>query len=166
MTVNPDGTTQPVPVAIYGGVGTAQSGDPAEPFAGATDGLVLVDFDPVVLEDGQALSGSYSFGEGEGTVLGGTTTGGGTTMMGGETTVAASTEDGGTPEQAGIDLNEDGAVDEFDGRFAVQTSDQGVSSTPEEGALPGTGGLILPVAGFVGAALLVGGLLYYRKLAS
>ena len=96
----------------------------------------------------------------------GTTMGGGTTMMGGETTAVAGIEDGGTPEQVGIDLNEDGAVDENDGQFAVQTSDEGLASTPEEGALPGTGGLILPVVGVAGAAVLLGGLLYYRKLAS
>ncbi len=88
----------------------------------------------------------------------------GETTMGGETTVAVETEDGGTPEQAGIDLNEDGAVDEADGEFAVQTSDEGVSSTPDEGALPGTGGLILPIAGLLGALLIVlGGLLRRRS---
>ncbi len=100
------------------------------------------------------------------------TTGGGTTM-GEETTAAVETEDGGTPEQAGIDLNEDGAVDEADGAvdeadgdFAVQTSDEGVTSTPDEGALPGTGGLLLPIAGLVGLVAVAGGVLYRRRLAS
>ena len=115
----------------------------------------------------EAASGGTTTGE---TTLGEATTSE-TTL--GETTLGETTgpseeqyEDGGTPEQAGIDLNEDGAVDEADGDFAVQTSDEGVSTTPEEGALPGTGGLILPVAGIAGAALLAGGLLYRRKLAS
>ena len=166
VTVNPDGTTQPAPVAIYGGIGTAPSGDPGEPFAGATEGLVLEDFGAVVLEDGQTLSGSYSFGEGEETTVSGgtTTTGGGTTTMGGGTTTAVDSQyedGGGTPEAAGIDLNQDGAVDAADGEFAVQTSEAGAEATPEEGALPDTGGVLLPLAG---AALLlaVGGLLARR----
>lgn len=98
-----------------------------------------------------------------GTTTGETTTGGATTM--GETTMGGTTgpveeryEDGGTPEEVGIDVNEDGAVDEADGEFAVQISD--------EDALPGTGGLLLPVAGLTGALLLVGGLIFRRKLAS
>lgn len=106
-----------------------------------------------------------------GTTTGETTTGGATTM--GETTMGGTTgpveeryEDGGTPEEVGIDVNEDGAVDEADGESAVQTSDEGVASTPDEGALPGTGGLLLPVAGLTGALLLVGGLIFRRKLAS
>lgn len=93
------------------------------------------------------------------------TTTGGETTMGEETTAAVANEDGGTPEQAGIDLNEDGVVDEADGDFAVQTSDEGVTSTPDEGALPGTGGLLLPIAGLVGALLLAGGLLRLRNSA-
>lgn len=88
------------------------------------------------------------------------------TTMGGGTTMAANDQyedGGGTPEDAGIDLNDDGVVDETDGEFAVQTSDEGVTNTPEEGALPGTGGIVLPLAGLAGALLLVGGLLQNRK---
>ncbi len=78
-----------------------------------------------------------------GTTTGETTTGGATTMGGTTGPVEERYEDGGTPEEAGIDVNEDGAVDEADGEFAVQTRDEGVASTPDEGALPGTGGLLL-----------------------
>ena len=105
----------------------------------------------------------------EGTTMGGTTMDGDTTTMGG-TTMGGTTgpaeeryEDGGTPEQVGIDVNEDGVVDEADGEFAVQTSDEGVASTPDEGALPGTGGLVLPVAGLAGALLISGGLLFRNR---
>ena len=105
-----------------------------------------------------------------GTTMSETTTTGGTTMS--ETTMGTTTgtaeeryEDGGTPEQVGVDVNEDGVVSEADGEFAVQTSDEGVASTPDEGALPGTGGLVLPVAGLAGALLLYGGLLLRNRLA-
>ena len=105
-----------------------------------------------------------------------TTTGGETmiseeTIMGG-TTMGTTTgpaeeryEDGGTPEQVGIDVNEDGVVNEADGEFAAQTSQEGVANTPDEGALPGTGGLVLPVAGLAGALLVAGGLLLRNRLA-
>ena len=105
-----------------------------------------------------------------GTTTGGTTAMGGTTMGG--TTMGTTTgpaeeryEDGGTPEQVGIDANEDGVVSEADGEFAARTSQQGVASTPDEGALPGTGGLVLPVAGLAGALLIAGGLLFRNGLA-
>ena len=186
VTVNPDGTTQAAPVAIYGGTGTAPSGDPGEPFAGATDGLVLVDFGMTVLEDGQTLSGSYSFEDGAGTTLGGgETMGGGTTGADGEamgeTTgpAAGQYEDGGSAVAAGIDLNEDGAVDEADGQHAVQVSDSAVAAsgqgtlpaTGSEGmvssatkVLPSTGG-VLPIAGLAGLLIFAGGLLVRAKLA-
>ncbi len=84
------------------------------------------------------------------TTTGETTTGGAATLGGTTGPVEERYEDGGTPEEVGIDVNEDGAVEEADGEFAVQTSDEGVASTPDEGALPGTGGLLLPVAGLAG----------------
>ena len=113
----------------------------------------------------------------EGTIIGESTTiaeepaaGAETTM--GETTMGITTgpaderyEDGGTPEQVGVDVNEDGVVSEADGEFAAQTSDEGVASTPDEGALPGTGGLVFPVAGLLGALLVAGGLLFRNRLA-
>ena len=115
-------------------------------------------------------------GQGE-TTMGGTATGETTSM--GETTMGEATgpaeeryEDGGTPEQIGIDVNEDGVVDEADGEFAAETSDEGVASTPEEGALPGTSGAgflpstggVLPIAGLAGLLIVAGGLIV-RKIA-
>ena len=115
---------------------------------------------------GTTTGGTTAMG---GTTMGGTTMGG--TTMGG-TTMGTTTgpaeeryEDGGTPEQVGIDANEDGVVSEADGEFAARTSQQGVASTPDEGALPGTGGLVLPVAGLAGALLIAGGLLFRNGLA-
>ena len=113
----------------------------------------------------ELAGGAAGGGQGETTTMSETTTMGGTTM--GETMGPAEEryEDGGTPEEVGIDVNQDGVVDEADGEFAVQTSDEGVSSTPDEGALPGTGGLLLPVARIAGALLFVGGLLFRNRLA-
>ena len=107
---------------------------PTEPFPDATDGLVLVDFGPAVLEEGQTLSGSYSFEEGEGTTLGETT--------------------GGPSDEQ----YEDCSVDESDSEFAAQTSEAGAEATPEEGTLPDTGGVLLPLAG-ASLLLAAGGLL-------
>jgi hypothetical protein len=61
VTVNPDGTTQLVPVAIWGGIGTAPSERyPEEPLPGYST-KVIKDFGPMVIEDGQMFSTSVSF---------------------------------------------------------------------------------------------------------
>jgi hypothetical protein len=60
VTVNPDGT-QLVPVAIWGGIGTAPSERyPEEPLPGYSS-KVIKDFGPMVIEDGQMFSTSVSF---------------------------------------------------------------------------------------------------------
>ena len=61
VTVNPDGTTQPVPVAIWGGIGTTPSERyPGDPLPGYSS-KVIKDFGPVVIEDGQIFSTGISF---------------------------------------------------------------------------------------------------------
>ena len=61
VTVNPDGTIQPVPVAIWGGIGTTPSERyPGEPLPGYST-KVIKDFGPVVIEDSQMFSTSVSF---------------------------------------------------------------------------------------------------------
>jgi len=61
VTVNPDGTTQLVPVAIWGGIGTTPSERyPGDPLPGYSS-KVIKDFGPVVIEDGQMFSTSVSF---------------------------------------------------------------------------------------------------------
>ncbi len=61
VTVNPDGTIQPVPVAIWGGIGTTPSERyPGEPLPGYST-KVIKDFGPVVIEDGQMFGTSVSF---------------------------------------------------------------------------------------------------------
>jgi hypothetical protein len=70
VTVNPDGTTQPAPVAIFGGVGVTPGGtNPSSRFPGYSS-LVVKDFGPTVIEDGQTFRSSVYFGE----ISGGTTT--------------------------------------------------------------------------------------------
>ena len=61
VTVNPDGTIQPVPVAIWGGIGTTPSERyPGDPLPGYSS-KVIKDFGPVVIEDGQIFSTGISF---------------------------------------------------------------------------------------------------------
>ena len=61
VSVNPDGTTQPVPVAIWGGIGTTPSERyPGDPLPGYSS-KVIKDFGPVVIEDGQIFSTGISF---------------------------------------------------------------------------------------------------------
>ena len=140
-----------------------QAGTPEDPTQ------QIKNFGEVVLEDGDAFSASASFCGGD-SGSGNTGGGAGTTSGMVETTgpAAGRDEDGGNVETASIDLNEDGAVSKADDDFAAETSEQGVTNTPGKGALPGagvlpsTGGLVLPVAGAVGALLLAGGLLYRR----
>ena len=65
--------------------------------------------------------------------------------------------DEGDPAE-GVDLNEDGIVDEADGELAAKTSDAAAKTNPEERTLPNTGGGGLPlVAGtmLAGAGLLI-----------
>ena len=107
-----------------------------------------------------------------------------TTVVKEKTVVAAETtaidaEDAVSPEQAGIDVNEDGSVDEADGQHAVQVSDSAVAAS-EQGTLPATGsegmvssatkalpstGGVLPIAGLAGLIAVAGGLLVRAKLA-
>ena len=146
----------PVEVLLYGNT----TGTPEGYFE-------IKNFGATPIEDGQTFSASYSFEGATGveeqtTPVEATSPSGGTTM--GETTAPANVqyEDGrGTATAAGIDLNEDGTIDEADGEFAVQMSEAGAEATPEEGALPDTGGILLPL---VGAGLLIsaGGLLIRR----
>ena len=97
-----------------------------------------------------------------------------------ETTIVDGAEDVASPEQEiGIDLNEDGAVDEADGRHAVQVSGSAeVADSSGQGSLPATGsgggvassaakvlpstGGVLPVAGLAGLLTVAGGLLIRR----
>jgi len=61
VTVNPDGTTQPAPIAIFGGVGTNPAGTgPGSKFPGYAS-LVVKDFGPTVIEDGRTLRAGVSF---------------------------------------------------------------------------------------------------------
>jgi hypothetical protein len=68
VTVNPDGTTQPVPIAIFGGIGTNPAGTgPGSKLPGYSS-LVVKDFGPTVIRDGQTLRSRISFkGDQEGT---------------------------------------------------------------------------------------------------
>jgi LPXTG-motif cell wall-anchored protein len=68
VTVNPDGTIQPVPIAIFGGVGTNPAGTgPGSKFPGYSS-LVVKDFGSTVIRDGQTFWTRISFkGHQEGT---------------------------------------------------------------------------------------------------
>jgi hypothetical protein len=93
VTVNPDGTTQPVPIAIFGGVGTNPAGTgPGSMFPGYSS-LVIKDFGPRVIRDGQTFRTRISFkghqegtttsgpGKGEETQAGGARSSGGASVM-------------------------------------------------------------------------------------
>jgi hypothetical protein len=61
VTVNPDGTTQPVPIAIFGGIGKNSAGTgPGSKLAGYSS-LVVKDFGHTVIEDNQTLKAEISF---------------------------------------------------------------------------------------------------------
>jgi LPXTG-motif cell wall-anchored protein len=61
VTVNPDGTTQPTPIAIFGGVGMNSAGTgPGSKLAGYSS-LVVKDFGHTVIEDSQTLKAEISF---------------------------------------------------------------------------------------------------------
>jgi LPXTG-motif cell wall-anchored protein len=61
VTVNLDGTIQPVPIAIFGGIGTNPVGTgPGSKFPGYSS-LVVKDFGSTVIRDGQTLRTSISF---------------------------------------------------------------------------------------------------------
>lgn len=95
-----------------------------------------------------------------------------------ETTIVDEAEDAASPEQEiGIDVNEDGAVDEADGELAVQVSDSAEDADSGQGSLPAavsegvvysaakvlpsTGG-VLPIAGLAGLLIVAGGLMVRR----
>lgn len=123
----PDAEPLAFPVRIVQGTGTnpsAQGEIPGEPT------VVVQDFGVVPLQESNAFPASISFG---GTAVG-------------------EHEDGGAPE-GGVDLNEDGVVDEADAELAAETSDAAEEAEAEEATLPNTGGAVLPL---LAGALLVG----------
>ena len=143
----PDAEPLEFPVRIVRGTGTnpeAEGESPGEPTA------VLQDFGVVPLQESNAFPASISFGEempsGEPTS--------------GETTTSEEYEDGGDPD-GGVDLNEDGSVDEADAKLAADTSDAASEAVPEEEAvLPNTGGWVLPL--LAGTLLATGGFVLRR----
>ena len=151
----PDAEPLEFPVRIVQGTGTnpnAAVEAPGEPIT------VLKDFGTVPLQEENAFSASLLSG-GFG---GDTSAGGGTTM--GETPgglPVGAFEDGGDPE-GGVDLNEDGVVDEADAALAAETSSEAADTAPEEPSLPFTGGAALPTV-LPAGALLAGGLLLLRR---
>ena len=61
VTVNPDGTSQPAPIAFFGGEGTNLAGTgPGSKFPGYPS-LVVKNFGPTVIEDGQMFSATVDF---------------------------------------------------------------------------------------------------------
>ena len=123
----------------------------AEGEAPGGPGEVLKDFGTVPMEEENTFSASYSPGD----------TGGDTTLDEG-TTADEDYEDGGDPK-GGIDLNEDGVVDEADAELASETSDAASDNAPEGTTLPNTGGAVLPLAA---GTLLLGGLGILFRVAS
>ena len=127
----PDAQPLAFPVRIVQGTGTnpnAEGEIPGEPT------VVLQDFGVVPMQESNAFPASISFGSSP-----------------------EEHEDGGAPE-GGVDLNEDGVVDEADAKLAAETSDAAAEAEAEDTTLPNTGGPVLPLlAGtlLVGAGLLV-----------
>ena len=138
----PDAEPLEFPVRIVQGTGTnlnAEGEFPGEPTT------VVQDFGVVPLQESNSFPASISFG-------------GGTTSE--ETTPSKDYEDGGDPE-GGVDLNEDGIVDEADAELAAATSDAAAEDAPEEEAvLPNTGGWALPF--LAGVVLATGGFMLRR----
>ena len=64
VTVNPDGSVQSSPVAIFGGVAQDPQAAPDANLLPGENGLDIVEFGPLAEEDGQTLSASYSFESG------------------------------------------------------------------------------------------------------
>ncbi len=130
----PDAEPLEFPVRIVQGTGTnpnAEGESPGEPV------IVLRDFGVVPLQESNAFSSSVSFGPATGDEY----------------------EDGGDPE-GGVDLNEDGVVDEADAELAAETSDAAAETPSKETTLPNTGGAVLPL--LAGALLAGGGYLIRR----
>ncbi|QIN79851.1 hypothetical protein GBA65_16415 [Rubrobacter marinus] len=124
----PDAEPLAFPIRIVQGTGTNPNAEgelPGEPTT------VLQDFGVTPLQESNSFPASVSFGPATGDEH----------------------EDGGDPE-GGVDLNEDGAVDEADAELAAETSDAAAEEAPEEATLPNTGGAVLPL---LAGALLVGG---------
>ncbi len=130
----PDAEPLEFPVRIVQGTGTnpnAEGESPGEPV------IVLRDFGVVPLQESNAFSSSVSFGPATGDEY----------------------EDGGDPE-GGVDLNEDGVVDEADAELAAETSDAAAETPSKETTLPNTGGAVFPL--LAGALLAGGGYLIRR----
>ena len=150
----PDAEPLEFPVRIVRGTGTnpnAAVEAPGEPVT------VLRDFGTVPLQEENTFSASFPV-EGTG---GETTPSGGTTMDEPTGFADKQYEEGGDPE-GGVDLNEDGVVDEADATLAAQTSSEAADTAPEEPSLPFTGGAALPPVLLTGA-LLASGLLLLRR---
>ena len=141
VTINPDGSVQPLPVAIFGGVAQDPQAAADMELLPGEEGLDIVDFGPLAVEDGQTLSVSYSFGTGEAIVAETATAveGGATEQAAANGEIAATPLGfGGREEQGGI--FEEGGVPSF---------------------LPDTGGALILTLVF-GALLASGGVVIYR----
>lgn len=142
VTVNPDGTTQRAPVAIWGGIGTTPSGRfPGPPLPGYSS-KVIKDFGPVVIEDGDTFSASVSFPDNGGSNGGGSGNGGSNPSDGSGNGNSGSS--GSSASSGSGDIGETG----------------GKSSSGPGGirVLPATGGAPLAMLGS-GILLIAGGLL-------
>lgn len=142
VTVNPNGTMQPAPIAIFGGVGTTPGGtNPGSKFPGYSS-LVVKDFGPTVIEDSQTLRATVSFDEdqGDGTIPG---------------------------DRAVLDSvvpDSDRDADHSNSDEPKNGNGKYSSGTSVAKALPKTGGFALPIVG-VADALLVGAGVLIRTLA-
>lgn len=139
----PDAEPLEFPIRIIQGTGTNSNAEgevPGEPTA------VVQDFGVVPMQESNTFPASISFG-GEPTDKGPAT--------------GEKYEDGGDPE-GGVDLNEDGVVDEADAELAADTSDAAAEAAPEGAAtLPATGGVVIPIlSGALMAGALLAGLLF------
>ena len=148
----PDAEPLQFPIRIVQGTGTnpnAEGEFPGEPTS------VLKDFGTVPMEVENTFSASvFNSFEGDTSPNGGTTVDESAGPATGE-----EYEDGGDPE-GGVDLNEDGVVDEADAELAAETSDTAAKAAPGEATLPNTGGAALPL--LVGALLAGAGFLVRR----
>ena len=143
VTVNPDGSVRPLPVAIFGGVAQdPQAAPDMEPLPGE-DGLDIVDFGAIAVEDGQTLSASYSFETGE---------------------VSMADEAGTTSAALEGDATEETANEEIAATPLGFGGEKGSAIFEEGGALsflPDTGGALVLLLG-LGALLAAGGGVIYR----
>jgi hypothetical protein len=128
VTVNPDGTTQPAPIAIFGGVGTTPGGtNPRSKFPGSSS-LVVKDFGPTVIEDGQTFKASIYFGE----------------ITGGTATTGVTAPDSMTPDSGNGDPGNSGNPDSDDEAKALpETSGAALPILGVAGALLVGGGFLI-----------------------